>query len=165
MDWNNFLILFCSPFIYVRPTLFREQYEAYINSLRWSALVRLEPAYMYTLVWDARSTTVLQTITLCAIAPFSLSLSLSLSHTHTHTRARVHTHTPTLHPPHPTPNTHASHRHSLTHSLLPSMPYVQSNNMLICLSCGLRLINPDYVQVLTLCMLCEWQMQMQDWYK
>ena len=40
-DESNFFF-FTLSFIF---TSFREQDEAYINSLRWSALVGLEPAY------------------------------------------------------------------------------------------------------------------------
>ena len=41
-DFFFFFFFFTLSFIF---TSFREQDEAYINSLRWSALVGLEPAY------------------------------------------------------------------------------------------------------------------------
>ena len=56
MAFHVVFFVFTLSFLF---TSFREQDETYINSLRWPALVGLEPAYIHILF--ARSTSVLRT--------------------------------------------------------------------------------------------------------
>ena len=61
-------VIFFFFFRFIYSTSFREQDEAYMNSLRWSTLVGLEPAY--TWMWVAHSTNVLWTPIVFAKAVF-----------------------------------------------------------------------------------------------